>query len=120
MFILFIIIINNKFKIKFKNKTFKWLYLLSKEIISTYFNKLIHISGFIRIGYLIMQTQLIKNKIRNRWVANSIHRINTPPLGSNGPQRFEFLHEMRKLLLNLAPGEPFALVKELHCFDNSI
>jgi hypothetical protein len=46
--------------------------------------------------------------------------INPPSLGSNGTHCFEFLHEMRKLLLNLAPGEPFALVKELACFDNSI
>ena len=43
-----------------------------------------------------------------------------PPLGSNGPHCVEFLHEMRKLLLNLVPGEPLALVKELACFDNSI
>jgi hypothetical protein len=43
-----------------------------------------------------------------------------PPLGRNGPHCVEFLHEMRKLLLNLVPGEPFALVKELACFDNSI
>ena len=27
---------------------------------------------------------------------------------------------MRKLLLNLVPSEPLALVKELACFDNSI
>ena len=27
---------------------------------------------------------------------------------------------MRKLLLNLVPGEPFSLVKELAYFDNSI
>jgi hypothetical protein len=27
---------------------------------------------------------------------------------------------MRKFLLNLAPGEPLALVQELPCFDNSI
>jgi hypothetical protein len=46
--------------------------------------------------------------------------INPPSLGSNGPHCIEFLHEMRKLLLNLVPGEPFALVKELACFDNSI
>jgi hypothetical protein len=46
--------------------------------------------------------------------------INPPSLGSNGPHCVEFLHEMRKLLLNLVPGEPFALVKELACFDNSI
>jgi hypothetical protein len=46
--------------------------------------------------------------------------INPPSLGRNGPHCVEFLHEMRKLLLNLVPGEPFALVKELACFDNSI
>jgi hypothetical protein len=28
-----------------------------------------------------------------------------PPLGSNGLHCVEFLHEMRKLLLNLVPGE---------------
>ena len=33
-----------------------------------------------------------------------------PPLGNNGPHCVEFLHEMRKLLLNLVPGEPLALV----------
>jgi hypothetical protein len=27
---------------------------------------------------------------------------------------------MRKFLLNLAPGEPLALVQELRCFDDSI
>ena len=27
---------------------------------------------------------------------------------------------MRKFLLNLAPGEPLALVQELPCFDDSI
>jgi hypothetical protein len=27
---------------------------------------------------------------------------------------------MRKFLLNLAPGEPLALVQEFPCFDNSI
>ena len=43
-----------------------------------------------------------------------------PPLGSNGPHCVECLHEMRKLLLNLVPGEPLALVKELASFDNSI
>ena len=43
-----------------------------------------------------------------------------PPLGSNGPHCIEFLHEMGKLLLNLVPSEPLALVKELACFDNSI
>ena len=43
-----------------------------------------------------------------------------PPLGSNGPHCVEFLHEMRKLLLNLVPSEPLALVKELASFDNPI
>ena len=43
-----------------------------------------------------------------------------PPLGSNGPHYVEFLHEMRKLLLNLVPGEPLALVQELASFDNPI
>jgi len=46
-------------------------------------------------------------------------RHNTP-LGSNGPHCIEFLHEMRKILLNLVPSEPLSLVKELACFDNSI
>jgi hypothetical protein len=46
--------------------------------------------------------------------------INPPSLGRNGAHCIEFLHEMRKLLLNLDPGEPIALVKELACFDNSI
>jgi hypothetical protein len=46
--------------------------------------------------------------------------ISPPSLGSNGPHCVEFLHEMRKLLLNLVPSEPFALRKELACFDNSI
>ena len=43
-----------------------------------------------------------------------------PPLGINGPHCVEFLHEMRKLLLNLVLGETLALVKELACFDNLI
>jgi hypothetical protein len=46
--------------------------------------------------------------------------INPPPLGSNGLHCVEFPHQMRKFLLNLAPGEPLALVQELPCFDNSI
>jgi len=54
-----------------------------------------------------------------RWPPMSTWII-PPPLGSNGPHCIEFLHEMRKLLLNLVPGEPLALVKELACFDNSI
>jgi hypothetical protein len=46
--------------------------------------------------------------------------INPPPLGSNGLHSIKFHHQMRKFLLNLAPGEPLALVQELPCFDNSI
>jgi hypothetical protein len=46
--------------------------------------------------------------------------INTPPLGINGIHCIEFPHQMRKFLLNLAPGEPLALVQELPCFDNLI
>ena len=46
--------------------------------------------------------------------------INPPSLGSNGLLCVEFPHQMRKFLLNLAPGEPLALVQELPCFDNTI
>ena len=46
--------------------------------------------------------------------------ISTPPLGSNGIHFIEFPHQMRKFLLNLALGEPLALVQELPCFDDSI
>jgi hypothetical protein len=46
--------------------------------------------------------------------------INPPLLGSNGLHCIEFPHQMRKFLLNLAPGEPLALVQELPCFDDSI
>ena len=53
-------------------------------------------------------------------MVTNIHLDQSSPLGSNGPHCVEFLHEMRKLLLNLVPGEPLALVKELACFDNSI
>lgn len=41
-------------------------------------------------------------------------------LGSNGPHSIRSLHEVRKVLLNLVPSEPLALVKELARFDNSI
>jgi hypothetical protein len=44
--------------------------------------------------------------------------INHPPLGRNDLHCVNFLHQMRKFLLNLAPGEPLALVQELPCFDN--
>ena len=43
-----------------------------------------------------------------------------PPLGSKGPHCVKFLHEMRKFLLNLVPGEPLSLVQELASFDNPI
>jgi hypothetical protein len=46
--------------------------------------------------------------------------INPPSLGSNGLHCVEFPHQMRKFLLNLAPGEPLALVQELPYFDDSI
>jgi hypothetical protein len=46
--------------------------------------------------------------------------INSPLLGRNGLHFIDFPHQMRKFLLNLAPGEPLALVQELPCFDNSI
>jgi hypothetical protein len=46
--------------------------------------------------------------------------INPPSLGRNGIHCVEFPHQMRKFMLNLAPGEPLPLVQELPCFDNSI
>ena len=54
-----------------------------------------------------------------RWPPISTY-ISPPPLGINGLDCVEFLHEMRKLLLNLVPGEILALLKELACFDKSI
>jgi hypothetical protein len=53
------------------------------------------------------------------WALISIW-INPPSLGINGIHCIEFPHQMRTFLLNLAPGEPLALVQELPCFDNSI
>jgi hypothetical protein len=46
--------------------------------------------------------------------------INPPPLGRNGLHFFEFPHQMRKFLLNLALGETLALVQKLPFFDNTI
>jgi hypothetical protein len=46
--------------------------------------------------------------------------INPTSLGINGIHCVEFPHQMRKFLLNLALGEPLALVQELLCFDSSI
>ena len=50
----------------------------------------------------------------------NIHLDQSSPLGINGPHCIEFLHEMRKLLLNLVPSEPLALVQELANFENLI
>jgi hypothetical protein len=46
--------------------------------------------------------------------------ISPPPLGRNGLHCIKFLHHMGKLLLNLTPGEPLALMKKLPCFDDPI
>jgi hypothetical protein len=46
--------------------------------------------------------------------------INPTSLGINGIHCIEVPHQMRKFLLNLAPGEPLALVQELPYFDDSI
>jgi hypothetical protein len=46
--------------------------------------------------------------------------INPPSLGMNGLHCIEFPHQMRKFLLNLAHGEPLALVQKLPYFDDSI
>jgi hypothetical protein len=53
-------------------------------------------------------------------VATSIHLDQSSPLGSNGPHCIKFLHQMGKLLLNLTPGEPLALVKKFPYFDDPI
>jgi hypothetical protein len=53
------------------------------------------------------------------WPLLSI-RINPPSLGRNGIHCIEVPHQMRKFLLNLALGEPLALVQELPFFDDSI
>jgi hypothetical protein len=46
--------------------------------------------------------------------------INPNSLGRNGLHCIEVPHQMRKFLLNLALGEPLALVQELPCFDDSV
>jgi hypothetical protein len=46
--------------------------------------------------------------------------INPPPLGSNGLHCVDFPHQVRKLLLDLALGEPLALVDEFPYLDNPI
>ena len=46
--------------------------------------------------------------------------INPPSLGSNGLHCIEVPHQMRKFMLNLAPGKPLALVQELPYFVNLI
>ena len=40
--------------------------------------------------------------------------------GCNGLHCVEVPHQMRKFLLNLAPGEPLALVQEMPCLNNPI
>jgi hypothetical protein len=56
---------------------------------------------------------------KGRWPPISIW-INPLSLGINGLHYVEVPHQMRKFLLNLAPGEPLALVQELPCFNDSI
>ena len=46
--------------------------------------------------------------------------IDPPSLGINGIHCVDVPHQMNKFLLNLASGEPLALVQELPCFDDSI
>jgi hypothetical protein len=46
--------------------------------------------------------------------------INPTSLGRNGIHWVELPHQMRKCLLNLALGEPLALVQELPFFDDWI
>jgi hypothetical protein len=53
------------------------------------------------------------------WPPISIY-INPPSLGINGIHCIEVPHQMRNFLLNLAPGDPFALVQEFPFFDDSI
>jgi len=43
-----------------------------------------------------------------------------PPLRSNGPHCVKCRDKMGELQLNLAPGEPLALMKELPNLHNSI
>ena len=84
-------------------------------------------SGSLEPEKLLKIVSCEKNKIDNggapsgigRWP--QIHTCFIPtPLGINGLHCVEFLHEMRKLLLNLVPGEPLSLVQELASFDNPI
>ena len=53
-------------------------------------------------------------------MTTNIHLDQSSPIGSNGPYCVECLQEMGKLLLNLVPGKPLALVKELSNFNNLI
>jgi hypothetical protein len=55
-----------------------------------------------------------------RWVSIDIHLDKNPLLGINGTHCVKCFHHMGKILLNLTPGEPLALVKKLSCFDNLI
>jgi hypothetical protein len=56
---------------------------------------------------------------KGEWPPISIW-INPPSLGINGLHFIEVPHQMRIFLLNLALGEPLALVHELPYFDDSI
>ena len=56
---------------------------------------------------------------KGRWTPIYIW-INPTLLGSNGLHCIEVPHQMRKFLLNLAPGDPLALVQELPCFNDLI
>jgi len=38
----------------------------------------------------------------------------------NGLHSIKFIHYMEKLLLNMNPSEPLAMMKKLPCFDNPI
>jgi hypothetical protein len=55
-----------------------------------------------------------------RWVATNIHLDYSSPLRRNGPHCVKFFHHIGKILLNLTPGKPFALVKKLSFFENPI
>jgi hypothetical protein len=74
-----------------------------------YFCAWISVAPHITIVFTIIVVDLVG---KGGWTQISTW-INPPSLGSNGIHRIEFPHQMRKFLLNLAPGEPLALVQEL-------
>jgi hypothetical protein len=77
----------------------------------------------VKIGKNSKSTKLPKNCFepvgKGGWSSISTW-INPPFLGRNGLHCIEVPHQMRKFLLNLAPGESLALVQEFPCFDDSI